>query len=136
MGDAKMFTDIIDLENKLKIMLLPVLGLESVDEISSDNSLVLDLGAESLDFVEIIYLVEKNFGVRLETNEILMGSSQHKMDDLFKDGKLTQEGSIILKEEFPNSSERFNKGMTKMDMFSAITVGDLANIIKIKSEVS
>lgn len=126
----------MELESQLKELLLPVLGLESVDEINSDNSLVMDLGAESLDFVEIVYLIEKKFGITLETREILVGATDLKINDLFKDSKLTAEGENTLRERFVSNPERFKAGMTKMNLFSSITVRDLANTIKTKMEVN
>lgn len=124
----------LNVEAELKEMLLPVLGIETAEEIDSDSSLVKDLGAESLDFVEIVYLIEKKFGVVLQTSEIMVGGTDIPADALFRDGKLTDEGEGLLREKFTDYPERFKAGMTKMDLFCLITVRDLANIIKFKIE--
>jgi acyl carrier protein len=51
------------IEKRLQEMFLPVFGLTSTDEIPVEAALVTDIGADSLDFVEIIYLIEREFRV-------------------------------------------------------------------------
>ena len=114
-------------EVRVRKMLMPVFGIDTVDEISPAQSLVQDLGAESLDFVEIVFLIENEFGIKLETKELLSGGA--KDADLFDEGKLTDAGARIIHERLPDNPERFSSGMTKMDIFSVITVGDLVHII-------
>ena len=41
-------------EEKLREILLPVLGLDEIEEVQPEHSLVKDLEADSIDFVEII----------------------------------------------------------------------------------
>jgi acyl carrier protein len=122
----------MNVEEKLREILLPVFGLDKMEYIQPDHSLVKDLGAESLDFVEIVYLIEKNFGVSIETKEMLVGTSDLKVEELFRDGKLTSEGCKMLIKEFPHSKESIKEGMSKITLFSLVTVGDLARIIDSK----
>ena len=49
------------LEGRLKNMVAEQLGLE-VDEVQSDSNLVNDLGADSLDMVEVVMALEEMFG--------------------------------------------------------------------------
>ncbi|MDR1701565.1 MAG: phosphopantetheine-binding protein [Sporomusaceae bacterium] len=122
----------LQLEEELQEMLLPVLGLER-GEIQAESSLVKDLGAESLDFVEIVYLIEKKFGVVLENSEIIAGGAAVPAETLFRDGKLSEEGEKSISGKF-SQPERVKAGMTKMELFCLITVRDLANIVKMKLE--
>jgi acyl carrier protein len=119
----------VNVEEELRQILLPVFGLETIDEIQPEHSLIGDLGAESLDFVEIIFLIEKQFGVVLETRDLMLGTSGLKNEDLFTDGRLTSEGAILLANEFPARAACFRVGMTKVDFFSLLTVRDMADII-------
>lgn len=124
----------MDIEIQLRELLLPVLGLESIQEIKPGDALVNDLDADSIDFIEIIYLVEQKFGVVLKTDEIIMTGVNP--DTLFKEGKLTSEGAGLINANLPNSKNKYKEGMTKMDLFSILTVSDLAYIIKLKMEAS
>ena len=122
-----------DIITRVREMLVPVFGCRSADEIQPHHSLVHDLGAESLDFVEIVHLVQKRFGVALEMREIMQVGDSAKMEDLFREGRLTVQGEEILKRRFPGDS-RFQAGMTKVDMFALLTVADLARIIQERSQ--
>ena len=72
------------IENKLRELLLPVFGLDSVEQIKSQDSLINDLGADSLDFVEIIYILEHHFGVVVKADEIMIKGANINTDDLLR----------------------------------------------------
>jgi|WetSurMetagenome_2_1015567.scaffolds.fasta_scaffold929273_1 acyl carrier protein len=116
-----------DISLQVRKMLMPVFGIDTVEEINSDQSLVQDLGAESLDFVEIVFLIENEFGIKLETKELLAGGISE--ENIFAEGKLTEDGVRIVRERLPDKPERFKTNMTKMEIFMSITVGDLIRII-------
>jgi acyl carrier protein len=116
----------------LNQLLAQVFNLESPDTIRGSDSLIADLGADSLDFVEILHLIERTFGVVVRTDEILLGGSGLKMDDLFVDGRLSATGAGLLRSAFPAKAEQFNEAMTKVEMFSLLTVADLLAIIQAK----
>jgi acyl carrier protein len=120
------------MNQQLKEILARVFNLENGETINDSNSLIADLGADSLDFVEIIHLIERTFGVVIKTDEIMLGSSGLNMDELFVDGYLTAAGALQLKGAFPAKQEQFRDAMTKVDMFSLLTVADLAAIIRAK----
>jgi acyl carrier protein len=124
----------VDIQVQLRECLLPVFGFNSIDQIPDDAALIKDLGADSLDFVEIVYLIERDFGVVLKTNELVSSGVSVPADTLFAQGRLTQEGAVLLKQQLPGSNGRFEAGMTKVELFQAITVRDLADIIKLRKE--
>ena len=119
----------MDIELRLRESLLPVFGLDSVDEIPPEASLVRDIGADSLDFVEITYLVERDFGVVLKTSELLAVGAGDAAENHFSEGRLTAEGAAALNAQLPGDGGRFTAGMTKIALFESITARDLANII-------
>ena len=125
----------MDIEHKLREILLPVFGLTALDEIQPQYSFVKDLGADSIDFVEIIYLIESNFGVVLKVNEIISGSIKINPDDLFTEGILTAEGASLMHKSLPDSKDRFKAGLNKKEIFELLTVRDLSNLIQIKKSV-
>jgi acyl carrier protein len=116
-------------EDKLRELLVPVLGRTSAEEIMPEKSLVLDLGADSMDFVEIIYLVEKNFGVVLKIGEIITGGTGMKPEDLFVEGRLTEHGAGILRERLAAKAAEIKPGLSRVDLFGLLTVRDLSEII-------
>ncbi len=122
------------MEEQLKGILARVFNLESPDSVRMTDSLIGDLGADSLDFVELLHLVERTFGVVIRTSEILVGRSDVPEKELFVDGTLTAKGVEVLREAFAGKRSAFREGMTKVDLFSLLTVGDLAAIIRSKME--
>ncbi len=122
----------MSIELKFRELLVPVLGFDDVEEVITDASFVKELGADSLDFVEIVYVIEKNFEIVLKTNEIILGGESIEEDMVFEDGCLTQTGEEIIAKKFPGNNNRFKAGMTKVELFALITVRDLINIIELK----
>jgi len=120
----------MDIETKLREVLLPVFGMDSIDEINPEDSFINDLDADSLDFIEIMHLVEMNFGVVITQEEIMMGGMNVDTDGLFEDGKLTTGGTALLKENFPERKEKLRAGMTKVELFTLLTVRDLSDLIE------
>ena len=118
------------IEKRLQEILLPVFGLTSTDEIPVEASLVNDIGADSLDFVEIVYLIERTFGVVLKAGELAGGGAELNTDDFFVEGRLTASGAQAFKEHFADGGDRIKEGMTKIDLFRTISIADLAEIIK------
>ena len=115
-------------ETKLIELLMPILGIPSADQIKPQSALVRDLGAESIDFVEILYAIETELGVKIKIQEIAMTeySSQGEMQD----GKITAQIAAKLNEDF--KTERFKEGQTIKELFESFTVRDLATVIERK----
>jgi len=117
-----------DIENKLMENLVPILGLDSVDDIHPDSALVRDLGAESIDYVEILYMIENEFGVKIKISEITM--NDYGAEGLPESGRLTPELADKLNKDF--DSNQFTEGQTTADIFQLFTVHNLARVIQKK----
>ncbi len=57
-----------EIEQKVKAAVAEQLG-KSVDEISNDASFVDDLGADSLDLVELVMAFENDFGITISEED-------------------------------------------------------------------
>lgn len=119
----------MDIEKKLRELLLPVLGLSSLDQIQPDHSLVNDLGAESIDFVEILYAIETNFGVKISIQEISMVDYGAKDA---QEGVVTEELAEKLNKDF--ETNRFKAGQTAREIFETFTVRELATVVSRKMQ--
>ena len=117
-----------DLENKLMENLVPILGLDSVNDIHPDSALVRDLGAESIDFVEILYMIEIEFGVKIKISEITM--NDYGAEGFPEDGRLSPELAARLNADF--DTDQFREGQTTADIFQVFTVHNLAKVIERK----
>ena len=113
-------------------LLMPVLGITSIDEIKPESALVRDLGAESIDFVEILYLIETEMGVKIKIQEIAMTEYSSDGNNL-QDGKISNEIAERLNKDF--NTDRFTEGTTVKELFESFTVKDLATIIDKKKRL-
>jgi len=59
----------MNIENQLKQIIYRQLG-DDIDEIYEDTDLIDDLGADSIDVVEMLMLVEEQFGITIPDDEL------------------------------------------------------------------
>lgn len=114
-----------EIEKKLSEELVPILGLDSVEDVKPDSALVRDLGAESIDYVEILYMIETEFGVKIKIEELMMASVVD--GETPDDGRLTTKMAEKLNRDY--DSHQFAAGQTTKDVFNVFTVHNLAVII-------
>lgn len=118
----------MNIEYKLRELLMPILSISSIEEIRPDNALVRDLGADSIDFVEILYVIETQLGVKIRIQEITMADYGAEM--MPTDGKIDAQMAAQLNIDF--KTDHFKEGQTVYQIFEAFTVRDLAMIIEKK----
>ena len=58
-----------EIEEKVRAFLIDDLEIDE-DKISDDAKLKDDMGIDSLDFVDIVVIVEKNFGFKIKPEEM------------------------------------------------------------------
>ena len=84
---------------KVQSALVDALGVED-DEVSLDATLVGDLGAESIDFLDIVFKLEKAFEITIPREELspedILTNSQY-----VQDGVVTADGMAELKRRMP-----------------------------------
>ncbi|MBR4750132.1 MAG: acyl carrier protein [Thermoguttaceae bacterium] len=102
------------------------------EEVTREATLVDDLGAESIDLLEIVFNLEKKFNVKIDRSELIP-------EDLFTnqeyvvDGKLTPAGLAVLEERLPNANlEAFKANPLVQNISKILTVEDLCNVIEQK----
>lgn len=95
---AKLTRD--EILSKVTTVLVDALAVDE-DEVKPTASLVKDLGAESIDFLDIVFKLEQAFGFKVEKGELFPEGVQQ--DPRFvKDGKVTAEGLASLKARLPH----------------------------------
>ena len=102
------------------------------EEVTLDATLVDDLGAESIDLLEIVFSIEKNFNIKIDRSELvpedLLSNTQYVVDS-----KLTQEGLEELQKRLPEANlEEFKKDPLVQNITKILTVNDLVNIVERK----
>ena len=84
---------------KVQATLVDALGVDE-EEVTRDATLQGDLGAESIDFLDIVFRLERNFGIKIPRGELF---PENLMADpeWIADGKLTSKGVDELKARLP-----------------------------------
>jgi acyl carrier protein len=105
------------------------LGLED-DEIELDSKLISDLGAESLDFLDIVYRLERAFDIKIPRGGI-EGSAQAEVGGTYEvDGMLTVEGLSALKQLMPEvPADEFRDGMRVTEVPELFRVSTFYNLV-------
>ncbi|MBL8763396.1 MAG: acyl carrier protein [Phycisphaerae bacterium] len=85
---------------KVRNVLVDALAVDE-DEVTGGASLVKDLGAESIDFLDIVFKLEQAFGFKIQQGELF---PENVMQDpkYIKDGKVTADGLATLKSRLPH----------------------------------
>lgn len=85
---------------KVKDMLVDALVADEED-VTPEARLTVDLGAESIDFLDIVFRLQQTFGITIPQGELFPeGVAQNT--DYVKDGKVTPAGITALKARLPH----------------------------------
>ncbi|MFM8725655.1 MAG: acyl carrier protein, partial [Planctomycetaceae bacterium] len=82
--------------SKVSSTLVEALNIDE-DEIKPESTLTGDLGAESIDFLDIVFRLEREFGIKIPREELFPEAAQTSDVELLKDGKYTPKGLAELK---------------------------------------
>ena len=115
---------------KVREIIADVLVVEE-DEVSMNSTLIGDLGAESIDFLDLVFQLEKEFSIKIPRGEIEKNARGDLSEDEFeKGGVITEKGLVALKNylsEIP--AEKFKENMKVGDMPTLFTVETFCKLV-------
>ena len=85
---------------KVAEVLVQALNVDD-DEIKPSATLQEDLGAESIDFLDIVFRLEREFGIKIPRNELFPESIFQGDPDFVQDGRVTAKGLDELRQRMP-----------------------------------
>ena len=71
------------------------------DEIKPSATLQGDLGAESIDFLDIVFRLEREFGIKIPRGELFPESIFQGDPEFVQDGRVTEKGLAELRARMP-----------------------------------
>ena len=102
------------------------------DEISEDATLTGDLGAESIDFLDIVFRLEKCFSLKIPRGELFPDDLLNN-PDYVANGKFTDQGLIKIKAAMPHADfAEFEQDPDVNKMPDLFTVKTLVNYVEAK----
>jgi acyl carrier protein len=85
---------------KVSATLVEALNVDE-EEIKPTSTLQGDLGAESIDFLDIVFRLEREFGIKIPRNELFPESIFQGDPDFVQNGQVTQKGLDELRQKMP-----------------------------------
>jgi len=114
---------------KVKEVLVDALGVDE-DEVTPEATLMGDLGAERLDVLDIVFRMEKAFGMKVPREELFPGEGLMNDAELVNNGKLTDKGLAELRARVPHTNlTEFEKDPDINKLPNLFTVNAIVNYL-------
>lgn len=116
---------------KVKHALVEALGADD-DEVEPDSTMVGDLGAESIDFLDIVFRLEKAFEIEIPRSELFPEDILSNAEYVHE-GRVTPAGLVELKKRMAFADlSKFEENPVVQDFANLLTVTDLCRYIESK----
>ena len=116
---------------KVRTALVDALGVDE-EEVTPTATMVGDLGAESIDFLDIVFRLEKAFDIKIPRGELFPEDILNNAEYL-NDGKVTPAGIAQLKKRMPFADlAKFEANPVVQDFVLVLTVQDLVRYVESK----
>ena len=114
------------IESTMRALVADSLALTR-EEVTLDRALFDDLGADSLDFIDIVFSIEKAFSIKVRDSELdFLSRLDFSSPAVMRDGHLTRETVDRLAQWLPRLREVPDRGaVTPRELFSLIDVETL-----------
>lgn len=89
-----------EIYSKVSATLVEALNVDETD-IKPESTLQGDLGAESIDFLDIVFRLEREFGIKIPRGELFPESIFQGDPEFVKDGRVTDKGLAELRARMP-----------------------------------
>src|SRR6516165_25912 len=114
---------------KVTKVLIEALNVDQ-DEVTPTATLQGDLGAESIDFLDIVFRLEREFAIKIPRGELFPEQLLESSTDFLRDGHLTDEGLAARRVRMPFAESRNlerERRLSKID--DLFTVGLLVSYV-------
>ena len=112
--------------DKVREALVDALGVDD-DEVTPQATLRGDLDAESIDFLDIVFRLEKAFDIKIERGELIPMDLLENADYV-QGGKVNAEGIKQLKSRMPFADlTKFEANPNVQNLGEQLTVQDMCN---------
>ena len=129
-----------DIFESIQEILVEALGVDE-EEIKPEVSLTRELGAESIDFLDIVFRLEKKFSTsdrpfKIEQGE-LFPENLMENPEWVREGKLTDAGMTMLRERMPHVDfEQFDEDRDVNKASEVFTVQSIVDFVERKLATS
>lgn len=101
-----------------------------LDSVQLGSILMEDLGAESLDFLDIVFRLERDFGIEITRGEMERASRGDMTPEEFAPGGVISEAGLArLRELMPEAQDRIAPGLRPSTILTLFSVQTFANMV-------
>ena len=106
------------------------LALE-LEEVRVDANLIEELGAESLDFLDIVFRIEHSFNIEITRGEMERAARGDMSEEQFApNGVVSEAGLARLKELMPESANKIEEGLRPSEILGLFTPKTFINMVE------
>jgi len=117
--------------DKVRAALVDALGVDEED-VTPEATMVGDLGAESIDFLDIVFRLEKAFSIKIPRGE-LFPEDVLSSSEFVADGKVNEAGIAELKSRMPFADlSKFEANPSVQNFANTLTVEDMVRYVESK----
>jgi acyl carrier protein len=125
-----------EIYSKVSATLVEALNVEEED-IKPTSTLQGDLGAESIDFLDIVFRLEREFGIKIPRGELFPESIFQGDPDLVQNGRVTEKGMAELRSKMPFADlSQFERNPELSNLSDLFTVDLITRYIQGKLSTS
>ena len=118
--------------DKVQEVMIDALGVDD-DEVTIGATLMGDLGAESIDFLDIVFRLEKVFATKIPREELFPAEDLMNNSEFIHNGKLTEKGLAELRDKMPHTDlTEFEKDPDINKLGDLFTVNAIVNYVENK----
>jgi acyl carrier protein len=126
--DAPVTAD--DVVQRVARRIAEVLALAPAD-VKPSSRLMTDLDADSLDLVELMFLLEQEFGIRLTREDLSLSAQLGLPEEALRTGEvLTPRALELLRARFPDAGDVLHEGVTRRELAALLTVEEIARSVR------
>jgi acyl carrier protein len=115
---------------RLKPLLGEVLGV-APERVRMESALIGDLGAESIDLLDLTFRIEEHFKVAIQADEIERAARQRVSGELYDtNGLFTEEALAVIRESMPElAPEKMVTGLRRSHLPALLNVAFFVRLI-------
>ncbi len=119
-----------EIYSKVSATLVEALNVDEED-IKPTSTLQGDLGAESIDFLDIVFRLEREFGIKIPRGELFPESIFQGDPELVQNGRVTEKGMAELRAKMPFADlSQFEKDPELSNLSDLFTVDLITRYIQ------
>ena len=100
---------------------------KSPSDVAPQSRLIEDLGADSLDLVELMYVLEDEFAIKLDKQDLSLSAQLGLPEsEVHQNEVLTPKALTLLRDRYPQAEALLHDGVTRARLASLLTVEALA----------